>query len=88
MALKDRYAGSGDVFLKMLVGAVVGAAFGFLLGRAIFFQWEGTKLVMEIPGAMLGSILGITLARLFSGGKKEAPVADPKAQKGKSAKKA
>jgi len=82
-----RYAGSGDVFMKMLVGALVGAAFGFLLGRAIFFQWENTKVIMEIPGAMLGSIIGITLARVFAGGKTEAPAADPKAQKGKPEKK-
>ena len=59
MALKGRSAGSGDVFLKMLVGAVVGAAFGFLLGRAIFFQWEGTKLVMEIPGLPMASIFSL-----------------------------
>ncbi|MGH6659974.1 MAG: hypothetical protein ACREB6_00415 [Rhodospirillales bacterium] len=68
----------------MVAGALVGAAFGYLLGRSIFIQWEGTRVLMEIPGAALGSILGITVIRLFSGGKKAPePTADPKAQKAK-----
>lgn len=73
----------------MVAGALVGAAFGYLLGKSIFIQWEGTKVAMEIPGAALGSILGITVARLFGGGKKQtAPAAaDPKAQKSKAEKK-
>lgn len=88
MALKGRSAGSGDIFIKMVAGALIGAALGFLLGHAIFFQWEGTRVFMDIVGAMVGSILGFSVVRLFAGGKKEAPVADPKAQKGKSEKKA
>jgi len=68
----------------MVAGALIGAAFGYLLGKSIFIQWEGTKVAMDIPGAALGSILGLTLVRLFAGGKKApAPAPDPKAQKAK-----
>ena len=68
----------------MVACALVGAAFGYLLGKSIFIQWEGTKVAMEIPGAAFGSILGITVVRLFTGGKKAAaPAADPKARKAK-----
>jgi F0F1-type ATP synthase assembly protein I len=89
MAVKGRYAGSGDGFMKMVAGALVGAACGFLLGHAIFFQLEGTRVLMDIVGAMIGSIVGFSVVRLFTGGKKVAPAAaDPKAQKGKSEKKA
>jgi F0F1-type ATP synthase assembly protein I len=89
MAVKGRTGSAGDNFVKMVAGALVGAAFGYLLGKSIFIQWEGTKVAMDIPGTALGSILGITVIRLFTGGRKEvAPAAaDPKADKAKAEKK-
>jgi F0F1-type ATP synthase assembly protein I len=81
-------AAISDTFIKMVAGALIGAAFGYLLGKSIFIQWEGTKVAMEIPGAAFGSILGITLVRLFSGGKKAPePAVNPKAEKADAKKK-
>jgi len=68
-----------------VAGALAGAAVGYLLGKAIIFGVGTTRVpFMDIVGAALGSVLGITVVRLFTGGKKEAaPAADSKAQKSK-----
>ena len=78
-------AAISDNFVKMVAGALVGAALGYLLGKAVVFGVGTTRLpFMDILGAALGSVLGITVMRLFTGGKKAAaPAADPKAQKAK-----
>ena len=89
MAAKGRTGTTGDNFIKLLAGALVGAAVGYLLGRAIVFGVGTTRVpFMDIVGAALGSVLGFTVIRLFTGGKKEAaPAADPKGQKAKAEKK-
>ena len=89
MAANGRARSTADNFFKMVAGALVGAAFGYLLGKAVIFQLGTTRVpFMDIVGAALGSILGITAIRLFTGGKQEAaPAADPKAGQAKAEKK-
>ncbi len=85
MAAKGQSGGSGDNFIKMVAGALIGAALGYLLGKAVILGVGTTRVpFMDIVGAALGSVLGITVMRLFTGGKKQAaPAADPKAPKAK-----
>ncbi len=67
----------------MVAGALIGAAFGYLLGKAVILGVGDTRLpFMDIVGAALGSVLGITVMRLFVGGKKapQPAPADPKAK--------
>jgi F0F1-type ATP synthase assembly protein I len=89
MAARGQTGSSGDNFIKLLAGALVGAALGYLLGKAVVFGVGTTRVpFMDMVGAALGCVLGFTVVRLFTGGKKEAaPAADAKAEKGKAEKK-
>ncbi|MFQ5763483.1 MAG: hypothetical protein ACE5GT_01000 [Rhodospirillales bacterium] len=59
--------------MKMVVGTLAGVVFGLLAGRSIVLQWGDTPIDMDIPGAMLGAIIGFTIARLVAGKGKSPP---------------
>jgi len=58
------------IFIKMMIGALVGMYIGMLFGRSLIVEVGQNPIDMEVPGAMLGAIVGCTLVRVFTGSKK------------------
>ena len=89
MAGKERspYAEGVDLFVsfsKLTAGALVGMYFGMLLGRSMIVEFGGNPIDMEIPGAMLGAIVGYMGVRVFVGKKKAGKEEDAKAEAAKA----
>ena len=57
-------------FIKMMIGALFGMYIGMLFGRSLIVEVGQNPIDMEVPGAMLGAIVGCTLVRVFTGSKK------------------
>jgi len=57
-------------FVKMLMGTFFGLYVGKLFGRSLIVEIGQNPIDMEVPGAMLGAIVGCTLARVFTRRKK------------------
>ncbi len=58
------------IFIKMMIGAFVGMYIGMLFGRSVIVEVGQNPIDTEIPGAMLGAIVGCTLVRVFTRNKK------------------
>lgn len=70
-----------DPFVKMLVGTLAGVVFGLLAGRSLVIQWGDAPIEMDIPGAMIGAIIGFTIARLMAGKGKTPSAAEEQPKK-------
>ena len=57
-------------FIKMLIGTFFGMYIGKLFGRSLIVEVGQNPIDMEVPGAMLGAIVGCTLVRVFTRRKK------------------
>lgn len=87
MAGKERspYGEGVDLFVsftKLTAGALVGLYFGMLLGRVMIVEYGGNPIDLEIPGAMLGAIVGYMGVRVFVGKRKAGKEEDAKAEAG------
>ena len=58
-------------WIKMIIGSLFGMYMGLLLGRSLIVEVGQKPIDMEVPGAMLGAIVGCTLVRVFSRNKIE-----------------
>lgn len=53
----DRNLGA-KMLIKMIAGTFGGLVVGMLIGRVLIFEFDGTRIDLEIPLALVGALIG------------------------------